>query len=126
VSPPTQQSGAPPPGERFALHDSDRCQAIKPEQDLPPSRRLAADMSTMDSAPSVPRQLRRRRAASWRCEPLPSGQRGGDHGGQRDDAACERDDHRCGEPHRSRANNSQIRRQLVEITTEAMARESGR
>jgi hypothetical protein len=39
---------------------------------------------------------------------------------------CERDNRRCsGLPHRARVNDSPVRRQLVDIATEAMTRDSG-
>lgn len=38
---------------------------------------------------------------------------------------CERDSRRCTRPHRSRVNDSPVRRQLVAIATEAMSRGMG-
>lgn len=73
---PATQSGAPPPRERPASNDSSRDEAARQTQDKPPARRAVTDVSTLDYAPSaVPAALRRRRAAAWRCEPLPDGRR---------------------------------------------------
>jgi hypothetical protein len=75
VSPPTQRSGAPPPGERPASNDPSRHYAAGPAQDNPPARPAVADVSAMDRAPFVPRQLHRRRAAAYRCPPRPDRRR---------------------------------------------------
>jgi uncharacterized protein YfaQ (DUF2300 family) len=67
VSPPIQRSGAPPPRKRPTPKIS-RHQATDPSQPNPTVGQTA-------SVASAPQQLRRRRAAAWRCEPLADGRR---------------------------------------------------
>lgn len=50
MSPPTQRSGAPPPGERPAPDDSSRRQAARQTQGNPPARHAVTDVSVFDLA----------------------------------------------------------------------------
>ncbi|MDQ3762610.1 MAG: hypothetical protein M3460_13370 [Actinomycetota bacterium] len=104
------RSGAPPPRERPATDNSGRRHAARRIHDSPPDRHAAVDGSTMDASPPVPRRHRRRRCT----DRLPRAPR------QRDSSHCN------GWPRRSQVNDSPTRRQLVEITNEALTREPDR
>jgi hypothetical protein len=75
--PPPQRSGASPPRERPASKNSSRCLAAEQDYRNPLGPHDTAVPAPGDSGPAVvsPGRLRRRRAASWRCEPLESGYR---------------------------------------------------